>query len=651
MLGHLLLKSIIVFWEWPFPLSRMSDPEETHDSKLAIARQLYQCPSDHLEFGLARHIRQCCPSAEDLPTHRIALNLIDKTIDAAMPTNSQCEDAFARQQKYNLTNFGKTNRHEVLISRHVVREAAVSHEITMSKLPHDVDADVNSKSTRWVKTKQTGWNVFLRKRHLCPRDGAVIWHSMSESEKAVFQAEAMQNTEPPQEEVPSCVDHSRIKSATPYGIGDQTYPISEQRLQDVAGDIVGHSEKFNEMVGGIVTSSDQLESPDTSMLCCTKYPRGICRESLTAEHKATIETLKTFLYLSSKLPVHCEDDLDDHVLLHVIPDDAIDAAPVPTCPEYLVIWLSNMHNPLQAVGLECRVPHAGPLVPGDVVEVAVEISAVRVLKSFAHELSTNSAHWKFLQYRYTCHSIVQLEVSNCEDVTDKLISKESKGEAQEDVDAIVKLMKSMKDKPTKQKNPKQQNEKKKKSNKASGADQEQQNKTAMDKDDDIDENDGVDEYDGSDWESLDKKQIPNYWEVKRSWKIARNETENVDVIQEKSSENIVHFCKADDNERVGRMSLILSSRSYSLYCRLHQCSICIASNKAPSKEIVQSWFQEGLKMGKGKSHKQDHSKKNMFMLHRIMHAVSNLFASITLRYQTMVSNYDLIINWSISSVV
>ncbi len=239
--ASLLVRVVVSVWyrlirpfqAWPWLLAKVVCPEvPSAEADAAIDAFMHSGRDCCFGPGLARHVRACVRSADDLKQDPGVRGLVYHTLRATPSNNIPNEDRFARQAAAQSMTHGKSVSLATACTRHVLTETQAWHHIAAECSP----AAKPVAQPRVARAPRCPWDAFVRmcEAPLDLQGKAQTWRSMSEEERrpyreafSVAQAE-VHNGGAPLAPAPAPIIQP---FASPYDMGSRAYPVRERLVE------------------------------------------------------------------------------------------------------------------------------------------------------------------------------------------------------------------------------------------------------------------------------------------------------------------------------------------------------------------------------------------------------------------------------------
>ena len=192
-------------------------------------------------------------------------------------------------------------------------------------------------------------------------------------------------------------------------------------MREATTDINNKCEIWEALIGGLI-GRDSMPIPfcdvGTTKECCREYGQGRCAHDLLPVGVASVKIHKRTLWAISRIPTAKCEGVQKIKLVLFQPRLGLAPLLVPGHQPRLVLMPFALYNPVTQVYWNCEVTSDGPVQPGSIV------AAQRSLNAFMTD--ARMAQWMMQQpggiiinhltYRFI--SLSQMEILDCEDVTD-----------------------------------------------------------------------------------------------------------------------------------------------------------------------------------------------------------------------------------------
>ena len=434
---------------YPQKLGQLFDPDLSDADRTALVREFVHCKTGCYEGGFAGPVRSVCGDNGEFLLGTDLTTSIEHSLRQCPAHNIQNEDRFARAKSHHISvSRGRPPDSYTVCAAHVNSEAQAWHSIAMDRYHKALGSAEAARQPTPAKSFASGWHAYVS-RHSKDHSGdlravAAEWEGLFEADRRGYARAAAESREPLAEgEVPPAAAPPPDPGlATPYGIGDGSFPLNESHVKAATTNLQASQAAWRSLIGTLVSPRAGNPSFDcrTTQRCDT-YGPGVCKDDLSEDQHGRFKTHKTSCWALSK--VVAATVLVDVPLINLFTIQeqrgaAGSDAPAPEQRLYLLPF-SLMSPSAEQVFWRCELDPGSSMDVGGVVRIPLSLEALSTSVSVATWMLNLAESCKYFHLTYTFEAMDRLRIATRVEITD-FVRRLREGSA---LDAEMKLLRQI----------------------------------------------------------------------------------------------------------------------------------------------------------------------------------------------------------------
>lgn len=460
IVAGLWFRTILPFTLWPWRLGRAVDPHASLEARRETSAEFFKCKAECCtDPGFGRHVRRAMQEPHDLTTKAELILLVRGTLSKCPADNIANEDRFARQTASHHGCQGNVPGHATVAARHTLSEHQAWHSIAMDlcseqqRLAQVLQRDVSSDVAQRFPKIKNGFVAYVAAHRAEANVSALSarWREMPDHDKLPYirqyeeskeRANAAAGDHPQPEPRAEALDISTAAESTPFKMGSEKYPASEEKVAQFTQDLTKAGNEWLDYVGRDLVGEAGVELKDITMTqCCDLYGLGTCAEDLTPQQRDSVKQLKRFLWAvaRSKPSATRAGGVEDLFLVIFQPQVEADAQGPPLSARCFLLTLT-LWNPVKQVFWEIK-PQDDNVAPGCVLDVTLSLGALCDEVRLAMWMLRDAPRVKVSTASYRWATLSSIVLDSIEDITDNVLDL-VRGKKLDDELALIKDLSS-----------------------------------------------------------------------------------------------------------------------------------------------------------------------------------------------------------------
>ena len=307
LMGHILLRMVLPFQAWPWPLAELASQKTSQERRDAVADCFWAARPCCLDTHFSQPFKAMVKTRAGV-TSEVSIKYLREVFKRCPLNNVQVETKFGRQRNFKVSCAGNLPDASTVASSHVLAELAAVHKRFLERemeretasadgAKQDAPGPAPTTPLPAKRRRLSQWNVYVQSNAGRLQSKAVTmselghaFNAMTPDQKKAFAVDDKAH-DPAQLAIvpaPEAIVPARrapgegakrglsLQTEMPLAMGCKRFPIAPDCLQQCCADIASHDKKWKTRAACACRGSAEILEPTAELRCQDIYGPDIC---------------------------------------------------------------------------------------------------------------------------------------------------------------------------------------------------------------------------------------------------------------------------------------------------------------------------------------------------------------------------------------